>query len=242
MNKILYFIIFFNVIASQSQCQEELIPSSKDSIIRHEYYTLSYSETHEQANWVFYTLTSDFINGIAKRKNNFKRDPLIETQSASPKDYTGSGYDRGHLCPAAAMKINQLAMDETFYMSNMSPQHPSFNRGKWKQLEKQVREWVIIEEKLHVVSGPLFEKNKGKIGPNQVTIPGYYYKVIYDPTGNQKMIGFIMPNKKLIEDLSQYRFTIDEIEDRTGIDFFHSLPDSLEDILESKIYNWKFNK
>lgn len=242
MNKILYFIIFFNVIASQSQCQEELIPSSKDSIIRHEYYTLSYSETHEQANWVFYTLTSDYIIGTAKRKNNFKRDPLIETQSASPKDYTGSGYDRGHLCPAAAMRINQLAMDETFYMSNMSPQHPRFNRGKWKQLEKQVREWVIKEEKLHVVTGPLFEENMGSIGSNQVTVPGYYYKVIYDPTGEQKMIGFIMPNKKLIEDLSQYIFTIDQIENRTGIDFFHNLPDSLENILESKLYNWKFSK
>ena len=217
-----------------------LSPTSNNPIIKHSYYKLSYSETHEQAEWVYYILTKDNINGTAKRKNNFKSDPLVKSGSATPKDYTKSGYDRGHLCPAASMTINQTAMDESFYMSNMSPQHPSFNRGKWKQLEKQVRSWVIQEDTLYVVTGPIFKNNIESIGPNNVTVPGYYYKVIYDPTGDQKMIGFIMPNKKLEKEIKHYQVTIDEVEKITGIDFFQNLPDSLENKLESKKHNWNF--
>lgn len=134
----------FNVL---SYCQiigsADLRPASKTPVVKHTYYSLEYSETHEQALWVYYTLTPNYINGTAKRKDNFKSDPRIATGSAALSDYKGSGYDRGHLCPAAAMKINQSAMDDSFYMSNMSPQEPSFNRGRWKQLEEQVRNWVL---------------------------------------------------------------------------------------------------
>lgn len=119
-------------------------------------------------------------------------------------------------------------MDESFYMSNMSPQAPSFNRGRWKQLEGQVRKWVLQEEKLHVVTGPIFESNLDTLGVNGVTVPGYYYKVIYDPTGEQKMLGFILPNRKIENSIFDYVVTVDEVELRTGIDFFYAISDSLE--------------
>lgn len=229
---LLFFIgLLINSACSQSLEDSDLRPSSNTPTVKHSYYELEYSEQHEQALWVYYTLTAANINGTAKRKNNFKNDPLVPTKSASTKDYTGSGYDRGHLCPAASMTINQTAMDESFYMSNMSPQAPSFNRGRWKQLEGQVRDWVLKEKKLHVVTGPIFESNLGTLGAND-TVPGYYYKVIYDPTGEQKMIGFILPNRKIEGSIFEYVVTVDEVELRTGIDFFYALPDDVENRLE----------
>lgn len=195
--------------------------------------SLAYSEAHEGAVWVFYHLTPDHINGTAERKDNFKIDHLVTTGSAALEDYVGSGYDRGHLAPAASMKINQTAMDESFYMSNMSPQHPSCNRGRWKSLETKVREWVITEGELYVVSGPIFKDNIETIGENEVTVPGYFYKVIYD--GENKMIGFILPNEKCPDDLIDYAVSVDSIESLTGIDFFSILDDDMENSLESNL-------
>ena len=259
---ILFFLlcIFSNSIFSQ-QLQDSIIttslqdsifttslqdtifrPSSKTPIVKHLNYELEYSEEHEQAIWVYYTLTQLNLTGSATRKNNFKSDPKVESGSAASKDYSKSGYDRGHLCPAASMTINQEAMNESFYMSNMSPQDPGLNRGKWKQLEGQVRSWVMLEGKLHVVSGPIFEDNIDTIGSNNVTAPGYYYKAIYDPTNEQKMLGFIMPNKKLEKNISEYAVTIDEIEARTGIDFFNALPDSIENNLADTLIQWDYVK
>ena len=100
-------------------------------------------------------------------------------------------------------------------------------------LEHLVRTWCLEEEKLYVVTGPIFQNNKGKIGLNQVTVPGYYYKVIYDPTDNPKMIGFIMPNEKLTNSIVSYAVKVDEIEKMTGIDFFSQLEDATENLLES---------
>ena len=104
-------------------------PISGEQIINHFGYSLSYNEDHEQANWVFFELTDYEVSGIEKRKNQFRSDPKVKTKSASLSDYRGSGYDRGHLAPAADMKWSVTTMSESFYMSNMSPQRPSFNRG-----------------------------------------------------------------------------------------------------------------
>ena len=173
----------------------DLLPiSTTGQIIKHKYYNLSYSPQNKQAEWVFYLLTKANSSGGVKRKNNFRPDPLVSTGSASLDDYKNSGYDKGHLCPAGDMSFDSQAMSETFYLSNMSPQFPSFNRGIWKKLEDLVRKWAIDEDSLYIVTGPIFINNRGSIGPNKVTIPGFYYKVIYDPTGNKKMIGFIIPN------------------------------------------------
>jgi len=235
----LLFLLSFQLIFAQ--LDSLLLPTSQNQtreLIKHTYYQLGYDEANEQAAWVFYLLTPEIIQGTAKRKNRFKADKLVETGSAELIDYKGSGYDRGHLCPAGAMKINQQAMDESFYMSNMSPQLPGFNRGKWKQLESQVRKWVLEEDSLYVVSGGVFSDSLGSIGPNKVTVPSYFYKVIYDPTAKEKMIAFILPNKKLEKDLSEYMVTVDEVELKTGLDFFPGLPDHLETKLESTVVKW----
>jgi endonuclease G len=229
-------------IATSSVAQN-LQPVSGGEVVEHQYYSLSYSEEHEQASWVFYKLTPQMVNGPVKRSDNFRPDPKVRTSSASLADYKSSGYDRGHLCPAGSMDANATAMSESFYMSNMSPQEPSFNRGIWKQLEEQVRDWTNIEGELYVVSGPVFKDNKGSIGGNKVTVPGYYYKVIYDPTDTKKMIAFLFPNQKADQDLNAYITSVDEVEKQTGIDFFSALSDEQEEKLEAtvNVSSWQFD-
>ena len=129
-------------------------------------------------------MTSEEVSRrAAKRGDDFRPDPAVPTGSATPQDYTRSGYDRGHLAPAADMSFSAKAMSESFYMSNMSPQAPQFNRGIWSKLEKQVRHFATKEKRIVVVTGPILPAEKNiTIGANKVTVPQYYYKVIYDTT------------------------------------------------------------
>jgi len=149
---------------------QDYLPKSNREIINHTYYSLSYSEKHEQAEWVYYKLTPQMINGNIERTDDFRSDPYVRTGSASKSDYYKSGYDRGHLAPAGDMKISQKAMSESFYRSNMSPQTPSFNRGGWKNLESLIRSWVIAEREIHIITGGIFQNKLGRIGTNEVTI------------------------------------------------------------------------
>ena len=182
------------------------IPSAADCIVEREGYALGYSEKHEQAAWVQYIVTCEEVSRkAAKRGNNFRPDPEISTGSATPQDYTRSGYDRGHLASAADMSFSAKTMSESFFMSNMSPQKPQFNRGIWSRLEKQVRHFARKEKRIVIVTGPILPAEKTvTIGANRVTVPEYYYKVIYDITPPEKMIGFILPNKGSKADLRTF--------------------------------------
>ena len=122
--------------------ETDLIPKSGGEVVVHTYFTLSYSEPNEQAEWVFFKLTPELVNGSQERTDDYREDPSVSTGSAKLDDYKYSGYDRGHLCPAGSMTQNKTAMSETFYLSNMSPQTAGFNRGVWSRFEAQVREWV----------------------------------------------------------------------------------------------------
>ena len=123
-----------------SQAFIDFLPTNNGELVHHPYYSHSYSEQYEQAEWVFYEIKKERVLGLVRRTDNFRSDEKISTNSATLSDYKGSGYDRGHLAPAGDMSFNYTAMSESFYMSNMSPQHPSFNRGIWKMLESLVRE------------------------------------------------------------------------------------------------------
>jgi DNA/RNA endonuclease G, NUC1 len=212
------------------------LPVPAKDLVRHKYYTLSYNEKYEQANWVYYVLTDSMvIAGGQERTNKFKVDELVPTGSAKSSDYTKSGYDRGHLCPAADMDFNRVAMEESFFMSNVSPQAPDFNRGIWKDLEIQVRDWAKQKHKLYVVTGPVFSDNKGTIGQDNVLVPGYFYKVLYDDTTHPEIIAFVLPNRKSDRPLSDFAVSVDELERITGFDFFSELPDNIENKIESKV-------
>jgi endonuclease G, mitochondrial len=217
--------------------------ADKEQIINHTGFSLSFNNKYKQANWVAYELKKDELNGLFKRKNNFKKDPKLSGITASPNDYKGTKYDRGHLAPAADMAWSRLAMDESFYMSNISPQFYSFNRGAWKKLEKQVRDWAETYQSLFIVSGGILEKSLKKIGSG-VSVPNKYFKVIlhYNDNG-MKAVGFLMPNEKLTKPIKYYATTIDYIEDLVNIDFFHELPDKIEKEIESSLdkSSWYWN-
>ncbi len=232
------YLIFILLLNSLNASIE--IPTSvlDNQIVKHSYFTLSYNEHHEQADWIAYKLTKSMVmNGSVKRKDNFKVDKSISTGSSNLSDYKGSGYDRGHLCPAADMKISKDAMNETFYMSNMSPQHPSFNRGIWKKIESQVRAWAVENEQVYVVTGGVLNHDIiDSIGGNKVSVPRYFYKVILDYYGDEiKGIGFIIENKRNTASIKKFAVSIDYVESFTGIDFFPSIPDEIENKIEESI-------
>lgn len=205
-----------------------------DPVICHTGFCLEYAEEHEQARWVSYTITIQELNNkIVKRKNNFRSDPNVKTASATKADYKKSGYDRGHLFPAGIARHSKFEMSESFYMSNMSPQKPGFNRGIWKKLESLIRKWTETERKLYVFTGPILTKGLPTIGDG-VSIPDYYYKVIISLSEPSKGIGFVLPNEKSNKPLESFVVSIDDIEKRTGIDFFVELQDELEKQIESK--------
>lgn len=153
------------------------IPGKADTIVDRPGYALGYIEYHEQPAWVIYKLTrEEATTKAAKRTNRFVEDPEIPTGSATAADYRKSGYDRGHLAPAADMAFSARTMADSFFYSNMSPQKPAFNRGIWKDLEEQVRLFAIAEGEIYVVTGQILPKEKTiTIGPNQVTVPTHYY-------------------------------------------------------------------
>jgi endonuclease G len=205
-------------------------------VVSHPGFTLLYDEDHEQARWVAYHLTRDKLYGTATRTDNFRADPSIPTKSAELVDYRSSGYDRGHLIPAGDQTWSDEAMSASFYMSNMSPQSPSFNRGIWSQLEAAVRNFADTEGSVYVVTGPILTDGPYEtIGPNKVSVPNAYYKVVLDYEEPElKAIGFILPNEGSKEKLEVFATTVREVEELTGIDFFHRLPDTQEELLETQ--------
>ena len=196
-----YFVFFSFISLGQSLLPRDYYPSVSGQLVEHTYYALDYNEQHEQANWVIYYAG---LSGSAERKDQFKADPLVLSQSAQLKDYRKSGYDRGHLAPAADMSGNELAMSESFFLSNMSPQNPSFNRGIWKELESLVRNWSIAAETQYdiIITGPVLKDSCGTIG-DHVTVPCSYYK-IYANLETCESIGFVLKNEASSQPINSF--------------------------------------
>lgn len=215
---------------------ESYLPAyrANDQIVRHRAYVLNYQEDYEQAMWVVHRLIKGAKYGKAKRARDFKPDPLVETGSALPTDYSRSGYDRGHLAPAGDFKYDQSLTYETFYMSNMSPQKPDLNQHIWNDMEMKIRDWVEARDELIIVTGPVLKDGLEYIGKqNRIAVPEQYYKIVYDEKA-QQAIAFLMKNEGSIELLRSFVVSIDEIEKLTGIDFFAKLPDNIEKKIESQ--------
>lgn len=223
----------------------DFLPSSSTKqIVKHQYYTLSYNEAHEQAEWVAYELKKDYI-----KNNNFKRpffieDDKVKTGSADWRNYKNSNYDKGHLCPAGDMEFALDAYNETFFTSNISPQVRNFNNGVWNRLEQKVRYWAVKHDGIYVITGGVLESSLSKIGKENVSVPKFFYKILLDNSGeNLKMIGFLIPNSESDKPLYTFVVSVDYIEKVTGINFFPKLNDNIENQLEKRndYKNWSFN-
>ena len=210
--------------------------STTGAIVTHDSYTLSYSEKHEQAEWVAYELKQSDLSRNNFDRPYFNEDTNVTTRSADWRNYKNSGYDRGHLCPAGDRRYSYEAYNETFLTSNISPQDPEFNAGIWNRLEQKVRYWADKYDGVYVVTGGILSGNLKTIGYENVSVPNDFYKIVVDVTdGNYKAIAFIIPNKPSDRSFYEYVVSIDEIEARTGIDFFAGLPDSIQDKMESTV-------
>ncbi len=222
--------------------------STTGEVVEHKYYTLSYSEEHEQAEWVAYKLTEDNLRKKrVKRAKKFNPDKSIEGTSAYHNDYTRSGYTRGHLAPAGDMAFSEEAMRESFYMSNMSPQLKEFNGGIWRELEETVRNWAYDNDELYIVSGPVLKEGHiiKQIGRNEVSVPDLFYKIVLDIKGSdKKAVAFLMPNERSEKRIQEYIISIDELEELLGINFFADFlnPELEEELERSRTSKgWKFD-
>jgi|SRR5690554_789798 len=208
--------------------------STTNQIVQHSTYYLSYSEQHEQAEWVAYELKPEHISGGKHNRPYFNQDPKVSSESAHWKNYKNSGYTRGHLLPAGDRVFSKEAYDETFYTSNISPQLHEFNTGIWNSLEMRVRNFVRKNGKVYVVTGGVLTDNLKTIGQEKVAVPEYFYKILlhYDKE-EYKMLAYLIPHQEdKRKSLNSYIVATDSIENLTGIDFFSFLEDSIEDELE----------
>lgn len=218
--------------------------STTGQIVHHEGFSLSYSEPHEQAEWVAYELKKEQLSNTNFERPYFEIDKTIKTGAASWRNYKNSGYDRGHLCPAGDRKYSQSAHDETFLTSNITPQKNDFNSGIWNTLEQKVRYWASKYDGVYVVTGGVLKGNMKTIGNEKVSVPNQFYKIVFDyNNGKPNVLAFLMPHENSSKPLYDFVVSVDSIETLTGIDFFPKLEDVLEQELEasSSYKNWRFN-
>ncbi|WP_261903054.1 DNA/RNA non-specific endonuclease [Vibrio fortis] len=226
--------------SASETCGEHLVkgmPSNNsDQVLCRTGYAVGYNYQTKNADWVAYHVTKESVNAQFKRSNNFKVDAeLPEYAQSTLSDYSKSGYDRGHLAPSAAMDFSQESMQESFLLSNMSPQLPGFNRVGWRLLEEHVRDLANEYHELYVVTGPIYEGNEASIGDG-VVIPSAFYKVVLDPYYNDA-IAFIVPHRDVSgSELVDFVTTIDDVEERTNLDFFSNTNDDIENSMEAMLW------
>jgi len=206
-----------------------------DQLVNKRYFLISYSNIHEQPEWAFYKLNKQMISGKTKRMHYFRKDTQVIDETPSMTDYKNSGFDRGHLVPAADMKLNRDSMRSTFVMSNVVPQRPGFNRKTWKILETKVRDFVKKKESIFVITGPVLEGGLKKFSEQKISVPDRFYKILFRIVATRvEAISFLVPHNASSTDLREFVTSIDEIESVTGNDFLKGLPDHIEEELESE--------
>ncbi len=213
------------------------LPERNEQIIRHTNYTVSYNQDWNEPNYVAWEVNSKELNKNVNRDDNFLADPTLDFKSAViSRDYSGSGYDRGHMCPAADNLYSRQTMEECFYMTNMCPQNHMLNQGRWNDLEIKCREWTKKYGQLYITCGPIFDETKKAryIGrEHKVRVPDSFFKVILLNNGSKpRAVGFLFDNDD--SDHPESYHSIDEIERLTGINFFFNLDDDIEDRIEAE--------
>ncbi|MAU27536.1 MAG: endonuclease [Muricauda sp.] len=224
--------------------ERSFLPSSTfGQMVIHEHYLLSYSEPHEQAEWVAYELSRKHLTYDDRERPYFIEDPKVKTKSADWRNYKGSGFDRGHLCPAGDRRFSEQAYNETFYTSNISPQKKDFNAGVWNRLEQQIRQWCKRYGKLYVIAGGVLRPGLKEIGEEGVDVPNQFYKVVFREEENKVYaLAFLLPHEETTAPLKNFVVTLDSLENITGIDFFEKMDEEREAAIESRIDTslWKF--
>ena len=218
------------------------LPKGKDVekgtiLVEHEGFTLLFDTRTMCPLWVAWELTADETRGKVSRGGvDFKADESVPKQyQVEMWDYNGGQYGRGHMCPAGDMKWSQQAMQDCHYMTNICPQTAELNKTWWEHLERACRQWARQNGAVQIVCGPVFSDNPKRFGKkHKVAVPKGFYKVVLSQKeGSEKALGFYYTNDDAPQPMEDAVRSVDEIEQLTGIDFFSSLPDELEDRLEA---------
>lgn len=225
-----------SVDTPSTQLMKVVMPESTPAqLIHYTGFDVSFNPALHIPNWVAWELTRSETLGTESRKNQFVRDEAVKG-CPETYDYSYSGYDRGHMCPAGDMKWSKQSMSDSFYLTNICPQLKSLNTGAWKRLEEKCRQWAKADSAIIIVCGPVLTDNlREAIGDTRVAVPERFFKVILSPFANPpRGIGFIMKNGRVEGGMQKAAVSIDEVERITGLDFFSALPDSVESVVESQ--------
>ena len=210
---------------------------TKEQIIEHEGFRISYNSNRCIPNWVAYELTKSETYGDVERTDYFDVDPSVDGRQAKFGDYSHTGYDRGHMAPAGDMKWSKEAMDACFYLTNICPQNHNLNKGDWNDLECKCREWARRYGRAWIVTGPVITSKEPKtIGNHHVVVPDAFFKAVMVPRNDgYESVAFVMDNDSKPHDRMSCSMSIDELENLVGIDFFYALPDDVEKKTEGKV-------
>lgn len=222
--------------------------SSCGEVIDYNNFSVSFCEEYRLSEWSIYYRNikyDDYYEAQHSRYGlRFKRDPMLNGRDVDGNQYKYNVWDKGHLVPAADMNFSYESLEETFFFVNCTPMHESFNRGGMYQLEKKIRDWTQEFGIVAIITGWVVEDNKDNylwIGEPSIPVPNYYYKVFVD-IKNYRSIAFLIPNKKITEELLEYVVSIDYLESITGLDFFYKLPDEIELMFEIDTGTKEINK
>lgn len=211
-----------------------------ETILQHTGFTLSFNDSTNCPNWVAWQLTADEAQAQGERNPDFYVDPDVEEEASqvNTRDYSGSGYDRGHMCPSADMKWSTEAQHDCFYMTNICPQDRDLNGKSWERLERACRRWATKEGSVYIVCGPIYHdwRSALTIGRDHtVRVPDAFFKVVLSlRQGKEKAIGFYYVNDASQQNMEAAATTVDEIERMTGYDFFPRLDKRMEATLEAQ--------
>lgn len=220
-------------------------------------YALSYHQTQGIANWVSWRLSREWL-GHTQRSNSFRADESLPAQwlRVHPRDYDGSGFDMGHLCPSEDRTHSVKENRSTFLMTNIMPQAPRVNRGPWKMLEAYCQRLARAGNELYIVAGSY---GQGGVGANggadvlarSVLVPSWCWKVVVvlpDKSGddvqridaNTEVIAVCMPNvEPCLPDWRDYVVTVADIEKRTGLDLLSEVPKPIRKCIETRTWSAK---
>ncbi len=213
---------------SDALLRQSVPDSVPQLLLRRTGYVTSYNPETRLPNWVAWHLTADHLDGpYARNGLKFAEDTDVPRPRADDWDYYGSGYDRGHMCPAADNKWSEQAMLESFLFTNCCPQNGNLNRGDWNEMEIACRKWAGRYGSLYIVAGPvLLRRNHKTIGEHKVVVPEAFFKVVLCLEGQPKGIAFIYRNTNGDRPKDAYVNSIRDVERITGYHFFPALDEA----------------
>jgi endonuclease G len=207
-------------------------------LANHSFFRICYDSSLKAPVWTEYELRPEHLAAAAPRRPGFRLDPAAAFPTASNADFRKSGYARGHLIPAGDFAWSVEAYQATFRLTNVIPQKQSVNAGRWRMLENAVRRIAATADSVLVFTGPLFDSGTIEfLSPGGVAVPTHAYKVLLAVhAGRRTMFAAIIPNdRNPPQPLNFFAVTVDEVERRSGFDFFDFLEDEEEAALESRL-------